>query len=375
MNITQRSIKVRDLVADYSEHPEDGVVGLGGRLDIRPAYQREFVYKDKQRNAVIETARRGFPLNVMYWAVREDGTFEVIDGQQRTISLAQYAMGSFSVASANGDPLYFDNLTPAERDAFLDYELTVYECSGTDREKLEWFETINIAGETLTPQELRNAVYSGPWLADAKKYFSKNHCAAAREAGEYVPGSTIRQEVLQKAIAWHSVSQGGGTNDEAIRAYMAARQNRPAATDLWNYFRSVIDWVKATFPKYRKEMKGIDWGALYDTFHADTSLDPVALEVEISRLMSDDEVGKKSGVYAYLLTGEDKHLNLRAFSDNQKREAYERQNGTCPVCSKHFEFAQMHGDHITPWHAGGKTDAANCQMLCRDDNLRKGGQQ
>ena len=203
MKIELKEITVGELTAGYQDNQENGVVGFGGKLDIRPPYQREFIYKDKQRDAVIETITKNFPLNVMYWAVREDGNFEVIDGQQRTISISQFVEGIFSFKTSK-DVFYFHNLQTDEREQILNYKLMVYFCSGTDSEKLEWFKTINIAGEKLTDQELRNAVYSGSWVTDAKRYFSKNRCTAHEIGGDYLSGSAIRQEYFETAIKWIS---------------------------------------------------------------------------------------------------------------------------------------------------------------------------
>ena len=334
MKIELKELTVRELTEGYQDNNEAGVVGFGGKLDIRPPYQREFIYKDKQRDAVINTVRKDFPLNVMYWAVREDGGFEVIDGQQRTISLCQYVTGDFSFEN-----LYFHNLQDDIKQQILDYKLMVYLCSGTDSEKLEWFRTINIAGEKLTDQELRNAVYSGPWVTDAKRYFSKNGCPAYGLASNYLNGSPIRQDYLETTIEWIS--------DEKIETYMAKHQHDENASLLWSYFQLVISWVKATFPKYRKEMKGIDWGNLYNQFK-DKPFDTDKLEAEITALMMDEDVTKKLGIYRYVLTGEEKHLSIRQFSENQRREAYERQEGICVKCLKHFELNEMEADHITP---------------------------
>lgn len=359
MKIELKEITVRELTDGYQDNAEAGVVGFGGKLDIRPPYQREFIYKDKQRDAVIDTVRKDFPLNVMYWAVREDGNYEVIDGQQRTISLCQYVNGDFSFEN-----LYIHNLQDDKKDEILDYKLMVYLCSGTDSEKLEWFKTINIAGEKLTDQELRNAVYSGTWVTDAKRYFSKRNCAAEGLGGDYLTGSSIRQDYLETGIEWIS--------SDKIEEYMATHQHDENASLLWHYFQRVIAWVKATFPKYRKEMKGIDWGSLYNQFK-DERFDTDKLEKQVADLMMDEDVTKKSGIYRYILTGEEKHLNIRQFSENQRREAYERQKGICIKCNKHFELAEMEADHATPWHEGGRTSAENCQLLCKDDNRRKSG--
>lgn len=359
MKIKLLEVTVRELAAGYADNDEGGVVGYGGKLDIRPAYQREFIYKDKQRDAVVNTVRKNFPLNVMYWAVREDGGYEVIDGQQRTISICKYVDGDFAFENR-----YFHNLQSDEQQQILDYKLMIYSCSGTDSEKLEWFRTINIAGEKLTEQELCNAVYSGPWVTDAKRYFSKTNCAAYNIGGDYLQGTAIRQDYLETVIAWIS--------DDDIEGYMAKQQLKPNANELWLFFKSVIDWVRATFPKYRREMKGVDWGVLYKQYK-DKEFDTKALEAEVRELMEDEDVTRKSGIYAYVLTRKEKHLSIRAFTDKQKREAYERQSGICPVCSEHFEIQAMEADHITPWHEGGKTNAENCQMLCKEDNRRKSG--
>lgn len=357
MKIELKEISIRELTDGYQDNEENGVLGFGGKLDIRPPYQREFVYGEKERQAVIDTVTKNFPLNVMYWAVREDGNFEVIDGQQRTISICQYVNSDFSV---NG--LAFHNLTNDKQEQIYNYKLMVYFCSGTDSEKLSWFETINIAGKELTKQELRNAVYSGCFISDAKRYFSKN--SRPKVGDDYLSGSANRQEFLETAISWISNGQ--------IEKYMSEHQHDPTAIELWNYFQAVISWTKSTFPKYRKEMKGIAWGLLYNEFK-NQKLDPKKLDEEITKLMLDEDVDNKKGIYTYVLTRKEKFLNIRAFSDNQKREAYERQKGICPVCTEHYEIEQMEGDHITPWHLGGKTSADNCQMLCKDDNRRKSG--
>lgn len=357
MEIKLHKITVRDLTNGYVDNAEQGVKAFGGKLDVRPPYQREFVYGDKQRAAVIDTLTQGFPLNVMYWATRNDGTFEIIDGQQRTISICQYVNGDFAYLFK-----YFHNLQEDEKEQILNYELQVYICSGTDSEKLKWFETINIAGEKLTEQELRNAVYAGSWVSDAKRYFSKNNCAAYGLASKYVNGSPIRQDYLETAIRW--ISKGN------IEVYMGNHQHDPNAVALWNHFSSVINWVKALFPKYRKEMKGVDWGTLYEKFK-EQSLDATALEEKVTKLMMDSDVQKKSGIYAYVLDGDEHHLGIRAFDDNTKREVYERQQGICKICGKHFDIEQMEADHITPWKEGGRTIAENCQMLCRECNRRK----
>lgn len=372
MHIEPIKVTIRELTEGYVDNEEEGVRGYGGKLDIRPPYQREFIYDEKKRNAVIKTVMDGHPLNVMYWAKRDDDSevpYEIMDGQQRTISLCQYVKGEFSYNYTS-----FGNLFAKEREEFLDYELTVYVCSGDDKEKLDWFETINIAGEELTPQELRNAVYAGPFVSDAKRYFSKSNCPAYNMGKDMLTGSPIRQDLLQTILFWKARSEGmTGKKDDIIRQYMSEHQHDPNASLLWQYFSQVITWVTATFDVRRRKaiMKGVDWGYLYDLYHAQV-IDKAALDTEIGRLIIDSDVQNKKGICPYVLTHDEHSLGLRAFPDDIKLAVYERQGGICPLCHKHYEIEQMEGDHITPWREGGRTIEANCQMLCRDCNRRKG---
>lgn len=362
MKIELHEIPIREVAAGYKDSAENGVVGYGGKLDIRPAYQREYIYKDKKRDAVINTVKSGFPLNVMYWVRTKNGLFEMLDGQQRTISICSYINKEYSI-----DYQYFHNLTAAEQEQILDYKLMIYICDGTDKEVLDWFRIINIAGEPLYEQELRNAIYTGEWLTEAKKYFSKNQCPAYAVASKYLNGTAIRQDYLQTALRWIAHRE-----NKVIEEYMSEHQHDTNANELWLYFKSVIDWVTILFPKYRKEMKGIEWGILYNQYHIN-NYDSKILESEILRLIDDDEVQSIKGIYEYLFDGEEKHLNLRTFSDKERRKVYEAQKGLCAICGKHFELDEMDADHIDPWHSGGKTTLENCQMLCKHCNRTKSG--
>lgn len=362
MKIDLHKIPIREVVAGYKDSAEEGVVAYDGKLDIRPKYQREFVYSGKQRDAVISTIKQDFPLNVMYWMVKGDGSYEMLDGQQRTISIGQYVNGDFSLSDH-----FFHNLTTEEQNQILDYELMIYFCEGTDKERLDWFKTINIAGEKLTDQELLNAVYTGSWLSDAKIKFSKTNCAAyllANDGGSLLKGSPIRQEYLEAAISW--------INDGEVADYMAKHQHDEDANELWVYFQDVIAWVRKTFTSYRKEMAGVNWGELYNQFKG-KKLKADELEAEVAKLMQDEDVTKKSGIYTYVLTRQEKFLSIRQFNEKMKREAYERQSGICVKCGEHFDIDEMEADHIKPWHEGGKTTAENCQMLCKQDNRTKSG--
>ncbi len=366
MEIRLEEKTVREVYNGYQDSAENGVVAFGGKLNVRPAFQREFVYNGKQRDAVIDTIKKNFPLNVMYWVEDDKGNYELLDGQQRTISICQYVGGEYSI-----DHRAFINLTEAEKEQILNYKLMIYICKGTDKEKLDWFKIINIAGEKLFEQELRNAIYTGEWLSNAKQYFSKNGCPAYQVAGKYMRGTAIRQDYLETVLKWISAK-----DNEEIEDYMSKHQKDTNATELWLYFNSVMNWVKAIFPNYRKEMQGLEWGILYNKYGND-KLDPKQLEERISELMQDDDITKRSGIYEYLLSGNEKHLNIRAFTDTMKRKVYEKQKGICPYCVKEkraktkYEIEEMDADHIKPWSEGGKTEIQNCQMLCKEHNRRK----
>ena len=355
-----KEIAIKDVVKGYLNNDEEGVIGYGGKLNIRPKYQREFVYKEKQRNEVINSINSNFPLNVMYWIIN-DNNYEVLDGQQRTISICEYVSGNFSINSRA-----FHNLTETEQQHILDYKLLIYFCKGNDKEIQDWFKIINIAGEKLTDQELRNAIYTGEWLTDAKRHFSKTSCPAYQIGEKYMSGSTIRQEYLETALKWISNKE-----NITIEDYMSKHQHDNDANELWIYYQNVINWINVLFPSYRKEMKGIDWGILYNEYK-DKSYNSDLLEKEVSRLMQDDDVTNKKGIYTYLITGKEKYLNIRAFTESEKRQAYEKQKGICVKCNKHFKFNEMQGDHVIAWSRGGKTTLDNCQMLCTECNARKG---
>lgn len=361
MKIELHKIKVKDLFAGFENDEETGrVVGYGGKLNIRPPYQREFVYKDEQQQEVIRTIRKGFPLNIMYWSKNGDGTFELLDGQQRTMSICNF----LTPTTLSVDNSYFDNLFPEEKKRIEEYELMIYFCEGETREKLDWFKIVNIAGEELTPQELRNSVYTGSWLVSAKKFFSGNNCDAKKHYNNYLNKSYLRQEVLETVLKWIS---GGKIED-----YMGTHQHDANAKELWRYFEDVMEWVQRVFPKYRKEMKGLPWGEFYNEFK-DQGFEKIGEENErrVSELYKDNEVTKKSGIYQYILTDNEKYLSLRAFDDDIKSQVYERQNGICPICREHYTIEETEADHINPWSKGGKTVAENCQMLCKKDNREK----
>lgn len=406
MSIELIQIKLRDLFDGYVNSDEDGVVGYGGRLDIRPKYQREFIYGEKEQIAVIDTVKKGFPLNTMYWAVARDEngdkildsdgneTYELMDGQQRTISICEFLANHIVV---NFQKFFnIQKSTPDIAEKILDYELQVYICDGSVSDKLAWFKTINIAGKPLTEQELLNAQYVGQWLTRAKEYFSKTNCNAAelmvirgKKASEYMNGSPIRQDYLSTVLRWIADYQNLAHRSDKGDTYMANHQGDSTATEIKNYYVEVMEWVGSKFSVYRKEMKGLPWGLWYNRFKQGRCCGqiiekmPDEIEDEIKKLIRDDEVETVKGIYEYIIDGEEKHLSLRTFDDKIKRKIYENQNHKCPFCDFHkdghtypdgkteYEYSEMEGDHVVPWSQGGKTEEGNCQMLCKWHNGHK----
>lgn len=382
MEIKPMVLQVRDLIKGYSEDPNTSkVTAWGGQLDVRPEYQREYVYDDKQRDSVINTVLHDFPLNIMYFVDRGENVqgarYEVLDGQQRIISICRFAtISAISVklpaATGGYNIVNFPNLFDEQTERFLDYKLQVYVCEGTEDEKIDWFEVINIAGERLEDQEIRNAVLHSAWLTDAKSIFSRVNGACNKKYGKYLNGKVIRQKFLETAFRWHADAEGiqDKNTDMLIRRYMLNHSQDTNANALWKYIEDVFNWVEGVFGKYDKNMQGVEWGLLYNQ-HKDDNLDPQFMQSEVARLMADDEIDKKAGIYEYLLSGDEKHLHFRTFSDADKKTMYARQNGLCALCGKPFQMKEMHADHITPWSQGGKTEISNGQMLCVQCNLKK----
>lgn len=371
MTIDKMEVTVREIVDGYINSDEQGVRGYGGLLDIRPPYQREFIYSEKEQQAVITTVLHNYPLNVMYWVRRSDDAecpYEVMDGQQRTLSICEYVAGHFSYEFKN-----FHNQPADIREKILDYKLDIYVCQGEASEKLDWFQTINIAGKVLNDQEINNAIFAGPFVSDAKKHFSKRNSGGERLGKDLVNGTPIRQDFLKKALEWMAEHETRGGHRQTIKGYMADHQHDPNANNLWSYFQTVLNWAITNFDmrKFKKIMKGLNWAELYDRFGGST-LDTATLAQRISTLMRDSEIQRQSGIIPYVLTGDEHYLDLRAFPEDIKLAVWEKQQHICPICGKEYDYEFMEGDHITPWREGGRTVIENCQMLCVECNRRKG---
>ena len=382
MEIKKVAITIKDLCEGYVNESEtdieQGVYAYGGKLCVRPAFQRSFVYDKKQENAVIDTALKGFPLNIMYWVDNGNGTYDCLDGQQRTISLCNFVDGisSFNAPWFNGNKKNYihtiKRIDPDLYERFMNYELEVYICKGTKAEQMEWFRTINIAGEELYPQELRNASYVSKWLTDAKRYFSKAigsstaKCPAERLGGQYTNKNANRQEILAQVISWRI----GSAEDADICQYMEDHIYDEDASDLWNYFNDVINWITEIFPGvYDKGMASVNWGILYNDY-CEEDLDPDDICAKFDELIEfkatkelDVSVAK---IVEYCITRDDKLLKHRQFSEAQRSTLYNRQKGICPDCGQHYLKADMHAHHIVPWYNGGITDLTNGVMLCKN---------
>ena len=364
MKIELHNITVREVFDGYINSENEGVRGYHGLLNIRPAFQREFVYKTKQEYDVLHSVMHGRPINVMYWITSENGTFELLDGQQRTLSICRFLDGKTSY-----DGIYWHSFTPNEKSKLLDYPLMIYFCDGTVDEILEWFDVINTRGEQLNPQEQRNAALAGTWLNDAKRRFSRRNCEAYKLAKDYVKGDPTRQDYLETALKWIT-DREGVKKLAAIKEYMSLHQHDANANELWLYFQSVINWVKLLFPETTRSMKGIEWGKFYNKYH-NRDYDTAGFPERIAQLTEDEDVTRLAGIYEYLIDGDERHLHLRKFGLKIKRAVYKKQEGICPICGGHFEINEMEADHIIPWSAGGHTVAENCQMLCKNCNRRK----
>lgn len=374
MQISTKHIKLRDLVRNYSDNGDAGVFTYSDDpqsnsqlLVCRPSYQRAFVYTTSEEVDLIKSIQKGYPIGLFYWAKTDhdpDHEFELMDGQQRTISICSYINGDFDV-----DQKYFYNLTDDEKNQILDYEITVELCEGGQSDKLNWFMVINKHGEPLSNQELRNAVYAGPWLSGAKSFFSKPQGPAVQFVDGYVKtGKVNRQELLEKALKW--ICYRDGYKD--VTEYMAKHQVDADAQDLWGYFQDVVNWEKKLFPKTQKKLLASqDWGKLYHEYGM-AQYNPNDLQKDVDKLVNDDDVTSMSGIVPYVLSDQTvvdaKLLHIRTFSHRDMVKKYKEQQGICPVCHKHYEFNEMAGDHIVPWSQGGATVYDNLQMLCKHDN-------
>ena len=373
----------------YNDYEGKGLFGLSGRLTIQPEYQRNYIYADGKKDAaVIQSILKGYPTGLYYFNVVDETahTLEILDGQQRVTSIGRFVTGKFAIKDINGNETTFSGLSTDQQDLILNTTLLVYETNGAESEIKEWFKTINISGIPLNQQEIRNAIYSGPFITKSKEEFSNSQNANVQKWSAYIKGSPFRQEILEEALNWVSASQ-----NMSIDEYMSTHRKDIDIQELKTYFNVVIEWASTVFPVVEKEMRGLEWGRLYETYHKQ-AYNPQTISTELSKLYQDADVSKKSGIFEYVLSGQKsefiKLLSIRAFSETDKRTVYKQQTtaaqaagiSNCPYCVTDTEydhkthiwtFKEMEGDHITPWSKGGKTEIANLQMLCKHHNGMK----
>ncbi|HVV67411.1 MAG TPA: DUF262 domain-containing protein [Candidatus Saccharimonadales bacterium] len=377
-------ITIRDIVDGfvYNELEGKGLFGLSGKLTIQPEYQRNYIYADGKKDvAVVDSILKGYPIGVLYFNKTGQDKFEVLDGQQRITSVGRFVTGKFAVKDSNGNEQYYSGMAETQREKIMNTPLLIYICEGEEPEIKDWFRTINIAGVELTKQEILNAVYSGPFVTLAKQEFSNSQNSNIQKWGAYISGDVKRQAYLERALEW--VSHG------AVDNYMSKHRHDHDITELKNYFTGVIDWISSVFTDVEGEMKGLEWGRLYETYH-NQSYDPVKVSEEVHKLLGDYEVKDRRGVFEYILGGsvDTKLLNVRVFDEPTKKAVYAQQTknaeakgeSNCPLCaighdankSKIWQFNDMDADHVAAWSKGGATSIENCQMLCKTHNRAKG---
>lgn len=382
--ILKTDFTVKDIVDgfEYNELEGKGLFGLGGRLTIQPEYQRSYIYADGKRDvAVIDSLLKGYPIGLLYFNKTEDGNYEVLDGQQRVTSIGRFVRGLFAAKDSNGNQQYFPGLAADMQARIMNTPLLVYICEGEETEIKDWFRTINIAGVPLNQQEILNAVYSGPFVTLAREEFSNSANSNTQKWSAYIAGSVNRQDFLERALEWAS----HGHIDE----YMSKHRKDDNIDRLKRYFNSVLEWISHVFNDVEDEMRGLEWGRLYETYHQQ-SYDSMQVSARVHVLLGDYSVKDRRGVFEYILGGErdTKLLNVRVFDEPTKKVVYQQQTdaakakgeSNCPLCSlgkdiNHeniWQLSEMDADHVAAWSKGGSTDIANCQMLCKTHNRAKG---
>jgi 5-methylcytosine-specific restriction endonuclease McrA len=366
----------------YNELEWKGLFGLSGKLTIQPEYQRNYIYADGKRDvAVISSILRGYPLGIIYFVKTDTGMFEVLDGQQRITSIGRYVTGKFALKDEHGMEQYFSGIASDKQSKILDTKLLIYECEGTETEIKEWFKTINIAGVPLNQQELRNAIYSWPFITLAKAEFSNSQNANIQKWSAYISGSANRQEFLECALDW--VSKWN------IDTYMSQHRFDGGIHELKTYFNTVIEWASGVFIDVESEMRGLEWWRLYETYYR-TAYNPSKVSEELKKLYGDSYVKNRKGIFEYILGGsvDMKLLEIRIFDEATKKSVYTKQTveaekqwiSNCSHCAiwhdankaKVWKLSEMDADHVTAWSKWGGTTIGNCEMLCKTHNRAKG---
>ena len=380
MKIEEERIRIRDLVDGYKSYDDGRIIGWGGKLDIRPPYQREYIHENNPdfKKNLLYSIYQNRPINLIYFARPGEGTYELLDGQQRILTICKYVVDQDFSIELDGKTSYFEQLeaNPLDANRILNYKLHVHICRGEPGELMKWFQTINTGAEALSDQELRNALYNGPWVTSAKYWFTRKGGNQDKLCAMYMDGKRERQEHLERILQWKT----GSKEDEVIRDFMAKHQNNESAQNLWNYFMGIRKWIESLFEPHKKSMERLNWGDLHKEYACE-SYDAKYTKRRQKELLEDPEVQKDSGVYLYILSGESKSnqrlLHLRRFTNVIKKKFLKKQQGKCAIktCQKKLDMNTAYADHIIPWSAGGKTEEENCQILCMECNLLKSNRQ
>jgi hypothetical protein len=368
----------------YNELEGKGLFGLAGRLTIQPEYQRSYIYAEMNRDVgVISSLLKGYPLGLIYFNKLANNSLEVLDGQQRITSIGRFITDKFSIKDENGMEQVFSGLSEDKREKIEKSELLVYECEGTESEIKDWFKTINIAGVELSNQEFLNAIYSGPFVTLGKAEFSNSQNSNIQKWSVFVKGAINRQEYWERALEWTSLGK------ENIDNYMSRHRNSNNIDEVKTYFNTVIDWASAVFNEIYPEMRGLEWGRLYENFH-NQPFNPVKVSEQVKGLYGDSYVKRRRGIWEFVLGNmlDTKLLEVRVFDEPTKKSQYEKQtriasesdHSNCPLCAigndtnraKSWKYDEMDADHVSAWSRGGSTTPDNCQMLCKTHNRAKG---
>jgi len=368
----------------YNELEGKGLFGLSGKLTIQPEYQRNYFYISdggKREMAVIESILKGYPIGLIYFNKVFKDKLEVLDGQQRITSIGRFVTDKFAIKDESGMEQYFSGMAQDKKAKIMETNLLIYECEGTESEIKEWFRVINIAGVPLNDQELLNAVYSGPFVTLGREEFSNNQNANVQRWSAYIKGSVNRQDFWERALDWVSKNN---TSD-----YMSSHRFDTNIDEVKAYFNSVINWISSVFIDVKNEMRGLEWGRLYEKYH-NKSYNSKKISERVQKLYNDPYVTDKKGIFEYVLGGsiDKKLLNVRIFDEAIKQKVYNSQTAkarkegksNCPLCAighdanknKIWSFSEMDADHVSAWSKGGKSDIENCQMLCKTHNRAKG---
>lgn len=406
MQTKNESFSIAELCEGYVNNAmgeEGGVTSMNGKLNIRPRYQRLYIRENDNvwRENLINSIICGFPINRLYFGAFAEGSelrYEVLDGQQRLMTICEFLKGNFPVM-VNNEPIYGNNLPEDIARIIRKYEVDVTICTGDEDARIKWFKRINQPNSILTEQELRNATYRGEWLDYLKKFFCATSANSRKQvtdkedkyyAGRYSRNRAVeRCDILETALDWISYYElpdmRDGDKGERIERYMHIHQNDEPNDNVINHYKKVIDWINDTFLNFSEKvdinkiqsLAGVEWGRLY------TLYGNVARTDEETRYISDrvremlvvqTSFGKPAGLYEWVVRGEREGdrgmITPRDFSEENKKKQYALQGGICPISGEKLALCDMEAHHIIPWRNCGTNDIENLALLSPESHKR-----